>query len=104
MKKIIKNDTVKVIAGRDRGKTGRVLSVFPKKNRALVEGVNFVKKHTRRTQQDQQGGIVTKESPIHISNLLLVCKGCGKPTRAGVTSLSDGTKTRICKECKEIVS
>ena len=104
MNKIVKNDTVKVIGGRDKGKTGRVLTIFPKRNRALVEGVNFVKKHARRTQQDQQGGIVTKESPIHISNLLLLCKACNKPTRVGITKLSDGAKTRVCKKCKEIIS
>lgn len=103
MAKIRKNDTVKVIGGRDRGKTGKVLTVFPKTNRALVEGINFVKKHARKTQQDQQGGIVSKESPIHISNLLLLCKACNKPVKAGFTKLSDGTKARFCKSCKEII-
>lgn len=104
MQKIKKNDTVKVIGGRDRRKTGRVLVVFPKENRALVEGVNFVKKHARKTQQDQQGGIVTKESPIHISNLMLLCKACNRPTRVGFTKLSDGTKSRFCKRCNELIA
>lgn len=104
MNKIIKNDTVKVIAGRDKGKTGKVLAIFPEEKRALVEGVNFVKKHTRRTQQDQQGGIVTKESPIDISKLLLLCKACSKPARVGFTKLSDGTKARFCKKCNEVIA
>lgn len=103
MFKIKKNDTVKVISGRDRGKTGRVLKIFPKEHRALVEGINYVKRHTRPTRQDQQGGIITKESPIDISNLLLLCKSCNRPTRVGFTILSDGTKARQCKKCKEII-
>lgn len=104
MDKIRKNDTIKVLAGKDKGKTGKVLHVFPKNNRAVVEGVNFIKKHTRKTQNDQQGGIVEKESSIHVSNLLLLCKACNRPTRVGATKLGDGTKTRFCKRCKEIIS
>jgi large subunit ribosomal protein L24 len=103
MNKIKKNDTVKVIGGRDRGKTGRVLSVSPKEKRALVEGVNFVKKHAQRTQKDPQGGIITKESPISISKIILLCKACNKTTRVGITKLSDGTKARFCKRCNEII-
>ena len=104
MNKIRKNDTVKVIAGKDRGKTGRVLMVFPKINKARVEGVNFVKKHAKKTQQDPQGGIVTKESLIGIAKILLLCKACNRPTRVGITKLSDGTKARFCKKCNEILS
>jgi len=104
MDKIRKNDTIKVLAGKDKGKTGKVLHVFPKNNRAVVEGVNFIKRHTRKTQNDQQGGIVEKESSIHVSNLLLLCKACNRPTRVGATKLGDGTKTRFCKRCKEIIS
>ncbi|NQU73363.1 MAG: 50S ribosomal protein L24 [Candidatus Omnitrophica bacterium] len=104
MDKIRKNDTIKVLAGKDKGKTGKVLHVFPKNNRAVVEGVNFIKRHTRKTQNDQQGGIVEKESPIHVSNLVLLCKACNRPTRVGATKLGDGTKTRFCKRCKEIIS
>jgi len=104
MRKILKNDIVKVIAGKDKGKTGKVLSIFPGVNRALVEGVNFVKKHAQRTQRDQQGGIITKESPIDISKVMLMCKACSKPTRVGITTLSDGTKARVCKRCSEIIS
>lgn len=103
MSNIKKNDTVYVLSGRDRGKTGRVFMVLPKKGRALVEGVNYVKKHARKTKQDQQGGIVQKESPIRLSNLALYCKSCKKYTRAGVSTLGDGTKSRFCKRCKEVV-
>ncbi|MDD5496615.1 MAG: 50S ribosomal protein L24 [Candidatus Omnitrophica bacterium] len=103
MNKIKKNDTVYVLAGRDRGKTGRVFMVMPKKSRALVEGVNYIKKHTRKTQAEQQGGIVQKESPIQLSNLTLFCKNCNKPARIGVSTLTDGSKSRYCKRCKEVI-
>ncbi|HDP16245.1 MAG TPA: 50S ribosomal protein L24 [Candidatus Omnitrophica bacterium] len=103
MAKIRKDDTVILLAGKDKGKTGKVLTVFPKKGRVLVQGVNFVKKHARRTREDQQGGIIQKESSIAVSNLMAVCQKCGKPTRIGFTVLSDGTKTRICKKCKELI-
>ncbi|MFC1666837.1 50S ribosomal protein L24, partial [Candidatus Omnitrophota bacterium] len=95
MPNIKKNDTVKILTGKDKGKTGKILTVFPKENRALVQGLNLVKKHARKTREDQQGGIVQKESPIHVSNLMVVCQKCGKPTRIGFSTLSDGTKTRI---------
>ncbi len=103
MAKIKKNDTVKMAAGRDKGKTGKVITVFPGNNRVLVQGLNMVKKHARRTREDQQGGIIQKESPVDVSNLMVVCQKCGKPTRVGFSLLSDGTKTRICKKCKEII-
>lgn len=103
MAKIKKNDTVIALTGKDRGKTGKVLSVFPERDRVLVQGLNMVKKHMRRTREDQQGGIIQKESSIHCSNLMIVCQKCGKPTRVGFSTLSDGTKTRICKKCKEII-
>lgn len=103
MAKIRKNDTVLILAGRDRGKSGKVLTVFPKKGRAFVQGINFVKKHARRTREDQQGGIIQKESSIDISNLMLICQKCNRPARIGFTELSDGTKTRICKKCKELI-
>ena len=104
MDKIKKNDTVYVLAGRDKGKTGRAFKVFPKEDRALVEGINYVKRHTRKTQsQDQQGGIIQKESPIHISNLALFCKTCNKYARVGINILADGTKSRYCKRCKEVI-
>ena len=94
-------DTVKVMAGRDKGKTGRVLSVNPWKNTVTVEHANIIKRHTRpNPQKNVKGGIVDKEAPIQVSNVLLVCPGCGKHTRAGHTTLPDGTKTRVCRRCK----
>lgn len=103
MNKIKKNDIVYVLSGRDSGKTGKVFRLFPKKERALVEGINYVKKHARKTKQDQQGGIVQKESAIHISNLALFCKTCAKPVRTGISVLADGSKSRYCKKCKEAI-
>ena len=105
MAKIRRNDMVKVLAGKDKGKTGKVLKVFSKENRALIEGVNFVKRHTRQTKQEQKGGIIEKESPMRISKLILICKHCSKPTRVGMKIMSDGTsKARVCQKCKEIIA
>ncbi len=101
MAKIRKGDTVAVLAGRDKGKTGKVLAVLPVRDGAIVEGVNFVKKHARRTREDEKGGIISKESVIHLSSLALFCKGCNRQTKIGVDVLKDGTKTRFCKRCKE---
>jgi len=103
MAKIKKNDNVKILTGKDKGKTGKVLAVFPEKERALVQGLNLVKKHMRRAKEDQQGGIIQKESPISVSNLMVVCQKCSSPTRIGFSTLSDGTKIRICKKCKELI-
>lgn len=103
MKKIKKNDVVYVLAGRDKGKTGKVFMVYTQRNRALVEGINYVKKHARKTKQDQQGGIVQKESSINMSNLALFCKSCNKPSRFGINVLADGTRSRYCKRCKEVI-
>lgn len=100
---IKKNDMVKVLAGKDKGKTGKVLRVYPTINRAIVQGVNFTKKHTKRTRQDEQGGIIQRESPIHMSNLAVICKGCNRPVRVGMDILSDGSKVRYCKKCKEVL-
>jgi large subunit ribosomal protein L24 len=100
---IAKHDTVKVIAGDDRGKSGRVLRVERDKGLVLVEGVNFVKRHTRVTRQGQPGGIVQKESPVHISNVMVVCPRCGKATRVRHSTLAGGRKVRICKLCDEIL-
>lgn len=102
MAKIKKNDIVTVLAGKDKGKSGKILAVFPRKNEALVEGINFVKKHRRRTREDQQSGIIQKEAPIDLSNVALFCKGCNSPTKVGFDVLKDGTKTRFCKRCKEV--
>jgi len=104
MNKIKKNDVVMTIAGKDSGKTGRVLAVFPRESKILVEGINFIKKHARRTQKDQQGGIVQRELPVSISNVMLICKSCNRPTKVGLTVLQDKTKARVCKKCKEIIN
>lgn len=103
MIKIIKNDTVKVIGGNHKGKVGKVLKVYPKTNRIIVEKVQLVKRHQKRRSQQDQGGIVEKEAPIHVSNVLLVCPKCSKPTRTGVGHLSDGKKVRVCKSCNEML-
>jgi large subunit ribosomal protein L24 len=101
--KIRKNDIVKVLAGKDKGKTGKVLKIYPEKNKAIVEGINYFKKHSRKTQDNPKGGIVQKESPIHISNLSIVCTRCSKTARIGFTVLSDGAKVRVCSSCKETI-
>jgi large subunit ribosomal protein L24 len=99
---IKKNDVVFVLTGKDRGKTGKVLKVFLDKNRAIVEGLNNIQKHTRpNPQKNVKGGILPKESPIHISNLMVVCKRCNKHARVGFTVLQDGRKVRVCKNCNE---
>jgi large subunit ribosomal protein L24 len=97
---IRKNDQVKVMAGRDRGKTGRVLFVDPRNRTVTVEHANIIKRHTRpNPQQNIKGGIVDKEGPIQISNVLLLCPGCNKPARMGHNVLPDGVKVRVCRRC-----
>jgi len=94
-------DNVKVMSGRDKGKTGRVLSVNPWKNTVTVEHANIIKRHTRpNPQKNVKGGIVDKEAPLQVSNVMLICPGCGKHTRVGHTTLPDGSRTRICRRCK----
>ena len=100
---IKKNDTVMVVAGKEKGKTGKVLKVFSKKNRAVVEKVNFIKRHMRPGAHSRQGGIVEKENPIHLSNLMVVCGKCTDPTRVERRVLEDGSKVRSCKKCGEIL-
>jgi len=99
-----KNDLVMVIGGRDKGKSGKVLSVLPKKNRVIVEKVNFIKRHTRPSTKQRQGGIIEREGPINISNVMLICTKCNKPSRIGKKYLEDGKKVRVCKKCGEILS
>jgi len=97
---IRKNDQVKVIAGKDLNKTGRVLRVLRDKGRVVVEGVRFLKRHTRPNPQKQiKGGIVEREAPIHVSNVMIICGACGKATRIGHNLLADGKKVRICRSC-----
>ena len=97
---IRKGDQVRVMTGRDAGKSGRVLSIDAKKNRIVVEHVAIVKRHTRpNPSKNIKGGIVEKEGAIHISNVMIVCGSCGKHTRIGHSILPDGTKSRTCKRC-----
>ncbi len=100
---IKKNDTVVVITGREKGKRGRVLSVYPSKDRLLIEKINMIKRHMKPTKKYAQGGIIEKEAPIHISNVMLLCPKCSKLTRIGNTDLQDGRKVRVCKKCREVM-
>lgn len=100
---IRKDDKVKIIAGKDKGKIGKVLKVIKKKNRVLVEKINFVKKHTRPSAQNRQGGIVEAEAPIHISDVILMCNKCMQPSRIRRRRLEDGKSARICIKCNEII-
>jgi large subunit ribosomal protein L24 len=99
-----KNDVVQVIAGRDAGKQGKILKVIPEKNRVIVQGVGFTKKHTRpNPQRNIKGGIAEREAPIHASNVMVVCGECGKRTRIGSKKLADGDKARICRKCDGVL-
>jgi len=100
---IKKGDTVVVISGKDKGKKGKVLRVFPKESRAIVEGVNMATKHKKPSPKFPQGGIIHQELPIYTSKLMIVCGKCGKATRVGHTFLEDGTKVRVCKKCGEVI-
>jgi len=98
-----KGDTVVVVAGKERGKRGRVLRVLPEKSRVVVERVNMIKKHQRPTQKLRQGGIIEREGPIHLSNVMLVDPTSDKPTRVGMRALSDGRKVRLARKSGEII-
>ena len=100
--KIKKGDKVVVTAGRDKGKTGEVRQVMPTERRAIVAGVNLVRRHTRQTAQTE-GGILTKESPIHLSNLAIADPKTGKPTRVGFKILDDGRKVRVAKRSGDLI-
>jgi large subunit ribosomal protein L24 len=95
-----KNDTVVIIAGKDRSKSGKVVSIHPKKDGVIVEGINVVKRHTK-PRGSEQGGIIEKEAVIHISNVALYCGMCKKPVRTKITTLEDGKKARCCVKCGE---
>jgi large subunit ribosomal protein L24 len=101
--KIKRGDTVLVIAGKDKGKRGVVRHVYPEKNRAIVEGVNMVKRHQRQRSQTQPGGIIEREAAIHLSNLMLIDPSSSKPTRVGFTRRPDGVKVRVARVSGEIV-
>ncbi len=102
--KIRKGDIVEVIAGDDKGKTGRVLSIDERKHRVIVEKVNFVKRHTKARRQGQQGGILEKEAPIHLSNVMLFDPKAGRGTRVGIRTLPDGTRERVSRASGETLS
>jgi large subunit ribosomal protein L24 len=97
------DDIVKVISGEDKGSEGRVLRVMRDTNKVLVEGVNRVYRHVRRSQKNPQGGRLSKEMPISISNVMLICKSCGKPSRTGVRFADNGAKECFCKKCNSTV-
>jgi large subunit ribosomal protein L24 len=101
---IRKGDQVRVIAGRDKGKSGRVLSVDPRRRRLKVEHANMIKRHTRANpSKNVKGGIVEREASIHLSNVLLICTSCNKPARLGSKLLPDGTKVRVCRRCSATI-
>lgn len=101
---IRRNDTVVVMTGKDRGKRGRVLRLLPSKNRLIVEGVNFIKRHTKANPgKNVKGGVVEREAAVHSSNVQLVCPECGDPARLGHRILEDGRKVRICRKCDGVV-
>ena len=101
--KIRKNDTVVVMAGKDKGKKGKVRRALPKDNRVLVEGLNMIKRHSRARRAARQAGIIELEAPIHVSNVMLLCNKCAKLTRVGFKILDDGKKVRICRSCQEVI-
>ena len=101
--KLKKDDKVKVIAGKDAGKIGRVLKVNRKKERILVENINIIKRHVRPSAKNRQGGIIESEAPLHWSNLMLMCNKCMTPVRVTVRELEDGKKKRICPKCNELI-
>ncbi len=98
-----KGDLVAVIAGKYKGKRGKVIRVVPHERRVVVEGVNMVKKHQRPQGQLMQGGIINQEAPIHGSNVMLVCPRCDEPVRSGHKILENGAKVRVCAQCDEVV-
>ena len=101
--KIKKNDTVLVIAGKDRGKKGKVRKALPRKGQLIVEGVNMIKRHSRARREARQAGIIELEAPLDASNVMLICNKCNKPARVGYRFLDDGKKARICRSCDEVL-
>lgn len=101
--KLKKGDLVMVIAGRERGKTGKVLSLHLADGRVIVEKLNMIKRHTKPSQKNRQGGILEREAPLALPNVMLYCGNCQKPVRIGVKVLDGGRRARACKKCREIV-
>jgi large subunit ribosomal protein L24 len=97
--RIKKGDRVRVLTGKDRGKTGEVMRAMPAEGKVIVDGVNVAKKHQRATNATMQGGIIDKDMPIPVANVAVVCPACGKATRVGYAIGGDGTKVRVCKKC-----
>jgi len=102
--KIKQNDRVVVITGNDKGKIGKVLKVFPAKQRAIVEGVRFIKRHTKPSQTNQQGGIIEKEAAVNLSNIMIYCDRCSRGVKISSKLLDDGRRVRICKRCGEMTA
>jgi large subunit ribosomal protein L24 len=100
---IRKGDTVAIISGKEKGKKGKVLLVSSTRGRAIVEALNMMTRHSRPSQRNPQGGMLEKEAPIHVSNLMLICPKCSKQTRVGRKILDNGEKVRVCKKCSEII-
>jgi large subunit ribosomal protein L24 len=101
--KIQKNDNVLIIAGKDRGKKGKVRKAIPDKDKVIVEGFNMIKRHSKTKGKTRQAGIIELEAPIHISNVMIICNKCNKPARVGYRALEDGKKARFCHSCSEII-
>lgn len=97
------NDQVEVISGKDKGRVGKVILIMPNSNKAKVEKINIVKRHMKPNMQNQQGGIIDIEAPIHVSNLMLICSKCARPVRVRKNILEDGSKVRVCKRCGETI-
>jgi len=101
--RVRKGDMVMITTGKDKGKTGKVLEVDRSKQRVFVEKLNIIKRHMKPSQKHRQGGIIEKEASIHLSNVMIVCKSCGKSSRTGIRLMDDGEKMRYCKKCGEII-
>ena len=101
--KIKKGDTVMVTTGRERGKTGKVLSLHLNNGKVIVEKLNLIKRHTKPNQKVKQGGIIEREAPLSLANVMFLCGNCGKPVRLGIKQLNDGRRVRICKKCQEVI-
>jgi len=98
-----KGDNVLVISGDDKGKSGKIVSIFPRKMKVIIEGVNFLKKHNKPTQKVPQGGVIEKEGTLNISNIKLICNKCNKPTNIKRERTKEGKRVRVCKKCGEII-
>ncbi len=101
--RIRRDDQIMVVAGKEKGKTGKVLRVIPEKAAVLIEKLNVVKRHQKPSQKFKHGGIIEKEAPLSVSNVMILCQKCKGPVRTGIKILADGKKVRYCKKCKEVL-